>query len=345
VSKALTFSEDQIEEFQVKLKDSVFSSVSEDEYHNSVEFGEIVANEILAWASTDGYKETRGLRYTSFEEDGKWIPTPPAYINGIEPFWSTIRPFVLDSANQFKPVKSTEFSTQKGSRFYNEVMEVYQVSEGMSEEQKEIAAFWDCNPFVMNTLGHVMYATKKITPGGHWLGITQIANKNTNADIMKSLEAYTLVSVAIADGFIGSWDEKYRSNLIRPETVINAYIDEEWIPLLQTPPFPEYPSAHSVISKAASVVLTNLFSENFDFVDTSEEKYGLPARSFNSFQEAAEEAAISRLYGGIHYMPAIKNGLVQGEEIGKKVITTVKTKKGDNSHILDLSSVVKPKEF
>ena len=208
----------------------------------------------------------------------------------------------------------------KGSLFYKEVMEVYEVGNNLDEEQKEIASFWDCNPYVINQTGHVMAATKKITPGGHWIGIVKIACQKEQTDIMKTAQAYALTSIALADAFISCWDEKFRSNLIRPETIINKHIDEEWLPLLQTPPFPEYTSGHSVISNAAAIALTSIFGDNFAFDDDTEVKYGLGVRSFTSFIDASEEAAISRLYGGIHYMPAIANGVTQGKSLGKYVI-------------------------
>ena len=144
---------------------------------------------------------------------------------------------------------------------------------------------------------------------------------------MQSLEAYTFTAIALADAFISCWDEKYRSNLIRPETVINRHLDEEWTPALQTPPFPEYTSGHSVISRAAAIALTSIFGENFSFDDTTEEEYGLPMRSFTSFKNASEEAAVSRLYGGIHYRPAIDNGVKQGEEVGDFIVAQLKMKK------------------
>ena len=144
---------------------------------------------------------------------------------------------------------------------------------------------------------------------------------------MQSVEAYALTSIALADGFISCRDEKYRSNLIRPETVINKYIDEQWVPLLQTPPFPEYTSGHSVISGAAGVALTSIFGEPFEFEDDSELIYGLPVRKFSSFTAASDEAAISRMYGGIHYMPAIKNGVDQGRELGRFIVSKIKLRK------------------
>jgi hypothetical protein len=166
-----------------------------------------------------------------------------------------------------------------------------------------------------------MFATKKITPGAHWIGIVKIAAKKTNANFMETVNAYTKTSLAIADGFISCWDEKYRSNLIRPETLINQHIDADWQPILQTPPFPEYTSGHSVISGAASVVLTSIFGKEFAFDDTTELQFGLPIRSYTSFYDASSEAALSRMYGGIHYRAAVDIGLSQGKELGAFVLS------------------------
>jgi len=206
-------------------------------------------------------------------------------------------------------------------------MEVYEASVANSDEQNEIAYFWDCNPFTMNVRGHVMFATKKISPGGHWINITHISCVGAEKDFFETAEAYAYVSLALADGFIACWDEKYRSKLVRPETYINQFIDDNWLPLLQTPPFPEHTSGHSVVSTAASVTLTKLFGEDFHFVDSTEVEFGLPVRSFNSFKEASAEAAISRLYGGIHYRPAIDEGVKQGQLVGDWVISHIKTRR------------------
>lgn len=115
--------------------------------------------------------------------------------------------------------------------------------------------------------------------------------------------------------------------VVRPETLINQYLDGEWVPLLQSPPFPEYTSGHSVISRAAAVTLTKLFGENFSFSDNSEVEYGLRIRDFKAFKQASEEAAISRLYGGIHYKMAIDEGVTQGERVGKFVVNNIQTLK------------------
>ena len=170
-----------------------------------------------------------------------------------------------------------------------------------------------------------MHASKKIIPVGHWIGITKIVCQKVDALFVNTLEAYALTSIALADGFISCWDEKYRSNLTRLEAVINEHIDKDWLPTLQTPPFPEYTSGHSVISTAATA-LTSIFGDNFDFKDDTELEYGLPVRAFESFFDASSEAAVSRLYGGIHYRPAIDNGVVQGKKIGEYVVANLQFK-------------------
>ena len=292
--------------------------------NRSITYGDAIAKHILDWADKDNYKQTRSFpKYSITRDVDKWRPTPPAYGEGIEPHWNKIRPFVIDSAEQFIPPPPTKFSLDENSQFFKETMEVYDVVKNTDEEKTEIASFWDCNPFVLNVTGHVMHATKKITPGGHWVGITAIACKQDRADFTKSAYAYALTCIALADAFISCWDEKYRSKLVRPETVINENIDPDWVPLLQTPPFPEHTSGHSVISRAAAIALTSIFGENFEYEDDVELEFGLPVRRFNSFVEASEEAAVSRLYGGIHYMPAIEFGVEQGEKVGQFIVDNI----------------------
>lgn len=321
VSEALIFSTEMLETY----RDSVYNALrsagfSRSEFEASKSYGEEVAAHILEWASSDNYKETRGTeKFPITDEPGRWIPTPPSYMDAIEPSWNKIRTFVLESADQFKPEPPVEFSMEKGSDFYDQTMEVYEIGKNLTEEEIEIAQFWDCNPFAMQLRGHFMFSIKKLTPGGHWMGIAGIAAKSTNADYAKTSETYALTAIALFDGFISSWDEKYRSNLIRPETVINQHIDAEWMPLLQTPPFPEYTSGHSVISRSAAEVLTRLYGDSFYFEDTTELEYGLPMRAFDSFFEASDEAAVSRLYGGIHYRMAADNGVTQGAGVGQFV--------------------------
>lgn len=328
VSKALVISEERIEVLREKLVQQFRAQgLTSNQLDNSLDFGKEVADHILAWAAKDNYKQTRSLpRYEVRDDAASWKPTPPAYIKAIEPHWSKIRTFLLDSLSLFKPAPALPFSADSSSRFYAEAKAVHKATGSLTPEQVEIANFWDCNPYKMNINGHVMFATKKISPGGHWINITRLACIQSKSDGMRSIEAYACVAVAMADGFISCWDEKYRSNTIRPETYINQYIDNNWVPILQTPPFPEYTSGHSVISKAASVVLTAIFGEGFGYDDNTQLAFQIPVRHFNSFQEAAAEAAISRLYGGIHYPYAITQGADQGNRIGQFIIRKLRMK-------------------
>lgn len=322
ISKNLIFSEEKMSALQDSLY-TVWEMTNKEEFDKSKAYAFEVVDHFKTYMSKDNYNQTRTMSKFTVDTDdpSRWQPTPPSYMDGIEPHWNKIRPFLLDSAQQFKPEPHPEFSLKKGTKFFEELMEVYNVSQeitknGDSSEEIAIARFWDCNPFVSVTRGHFMFATKKISPGAHWIGITKIASRKTHANVEETVNAYTKTSIAIADAFISCWDEKYRSNLIRPETIINQNIDPDWLPILQTPPFPEYTSGHSVVSGAASVILTEIFGDNFNFEDDTELPFGLPVRNFKSFYNASSEAAISRLYGGIHYRAAIDNGLKQGKNLG-----------------------------
>jgi hypothetical protein len=328
VGKQLIFSEEKMEDWQLQVDSLVGTwQVNPKVVEASKAYAMEVKQHILAWAKEDNYNQTRTMPKFSVSDDpSRWKPTPPAYMEGIEPHWNKIRTLVIDSAGQFRPPPPPAFDMTEGSDFYNLVKEVYDVGVNLDEEQRVIASFWDCNPFVMHQTGHIMFATKKITPGGHWMGITGVACRKVDADLMTTIKAHSMVSIALFDAFISCWDEKYRSSLIRPETVINEKMDPDWLPTLQTPPFPEHTSGHSVISTASAVVLTAIFGDNFEFLDVVEVDYGLPQRNFNSFLEASQEAAISRLYGGIHYRPAIEDGVIQGRKIGEFIVNDLLSK-------------------
>ena len=327
--KTLIFSEDSLQATITKTMDFYKNSgMPDDVFDRSLAFADALAKHIIDWSGKDRYKESRSYPKYSLQKDpATWQPTPPGYMDGIEPSWNKIRTMVMDSASQFKPVPPPVFNVKdKNSPFFKEVFETYNTVKNADAEQTEIANFWDCNPYKLNVTGHVMHATKKISPGGHWINIVAVAGKKSQADYVKVSASYAMVSIALFDAFVSCWDEKYRSLLVRPETVINEQIDPEWLPMLQTPPFPEYTSGHSVASSAASVVLTSIFGEKFAYDDDTEVEFGLPVRKFTSFEQAAAEASISRLYGGIHYRSAIENGIVQGKSIGNLVVDKIKLK-------------------
>lgn len=330
VGKQLVFSEENIETLEEKILDDFKAmNMPPDVYKRSMQYGALVAKHIITWSKSDNYAQTRSAPKFTIDthEPSRWRPTPPQYADALEPHWMEIRPWVIDSATQFRSDPPVSFSTAKGSDFYNAAHEVYATVKNITPEQEATAWYWDDNPFKMEVSGHLMFGKKKIGPGGHWMNIAAHACRKANADMMLSAETYARTACALADAFIACWDEKFRTNLIRPESYINQYIDAEWQPIIQTPPFPEHTSGHSTISAAAAATLTGLFGDNFSFTDSTEVEFGIPPRTFNSFHEAAEEVALSRLYGGIHYRRGNEAGLKCGKEIGNYVLQTVKTRK------------------
>lgn len=323
VGGAVTFPEGSmdktVDEIKQKAKDAGLPS---DIFDNSVEYAATVAKHILKWSKTDHYAQTRSAsKYTVKQQDGRWIPTPPMYAQALEPHWGEIRPLVLDSASQVIPPDPPVFDVKnKKSKFYLATLEVKNIVDSLTPEQKHMADFWDDNAFKMNIVGHASYATKKFSPAGHWMNIAGTATAKSHKDFNTTVSIYTEMSIALFDGFINCWYLKYRSNYVRPETVIVKYIDADWRPYIQTPPFPEYSSGHAVISSAAAEVLTDRIGDNFAYTDSSESEFGIEPLSFTSFREAARSAAISRVYGGIHFKNACIVGTKQGAVIGQLVV-------------------------
>ncbi len=292
----------------------------------SAQVAGIYAEAILKYAKSDGYNKISNFkRYSPVKVDGKWYPTPPGYFPAVEPYFFTIRNFTLmnsDNLNEVQIPHPIPFDSKPSSAFYQLAKSVY--SAGKLTNEKQIAAFWDCNPFALSENGHLLIALKKVSPGAHWMGIAGIVCAQKKLKFNESLKIRTILSVGLMDAFWVCWKEKYHSNRIRPETAIRKLIDPTWKPFLQTPPFPEYPSGHSVVSSTAAVLLTHLLGENIAYRDTVETRFGIPAKDFTSFNQAAELASISRFYGGIHFMDGITNGQIQGKKIGYHIIKTLK---------------------
>ncbi|WP_454800890.1 vanadium-dependent haloperoxidase [Mucilaginibacter phyllosphaerae] len=329
VGNAVTFPEGSmnlyVDELKQKVKDAGMPS---DVFENSVAYSDSVAKHIMAWSKKDNYAQTRSAsKYTVNRKDGRWIPTPPMYAQALEPHWGEIRTMVLDSASQIPAAEPPPYNmTDKNSVFYKAVMEVKQMADSLTTDQKNMADFWDDNAFKLNVIGHASFATKKFGPAGHWMNIAGIGSKIKKADFGTTVAAYTGASIALFDAFINCWYVKYKANSVRPETVITKLIDPEWRPRIQTPPFPEYISGHAVISAAAAEVLTHSFGDKIAYTDSSETEFGIPPRSFPSFRDAAQEAALSRVYGGIHYKNACIIGNMSGRKIGDLVNEKLKLK-------------------
>jgi hypothetical protein len=334
VGEAVTFPEGSLEKYVKALLSNVDSAgISGDVMKASRRYADSVAAHILRWSKGDNYLQLRTApKFTITSEEGRWTPTPPMYGQAVEPHWAEMRCLVMDSCAQFIPVAHPKFDlSNKNSSYYRALMEVKSIGDSLTQEQKEIADFWDDNPFKMNVTGHVMYATKKFSPAGHWMNIVGIAAKEAKADFETTVAAYAHTAIALYEAFISCWDEKFRSNLVRPETVINKIVSSEWQPYIQTPPFPSYTSGHATISAAAAETMTYWFGDTLSFVDTSLVEFGLKSRNIQSFRQAAEEAAMSRLYGGIHYRFDNDHGNQAGRKLGEYIVSRIRLKKNETN--------------
>lgn len=333
VGSAVTFPEGSMDDYVNGLKQKADSAgMPSDVMEASTTYADVVANAILAWSKKDKYAETRSAsKFTVTQEEGRWVPTPPMYAQAVEPHWSEIRPMVMDSASQFRVPPPLKFDMKDtNSEYCKQVMLIKNAIDHLTPEQEEIANFWDDNPFKLNVNGHVMFGTKKFSPTGHWQSIIGIAAQKAKADFDETVYAYTKTSIAMFDAFIECWDAKYTFNTVRPETVINKYIDPNWRPILQTPAFPEYTCGHSTVSSAAAEALTSIFGDNFSYKDTTELEFGLTSRTYPSFRAAAIENNWARFYGGIHYHSSCITATKYGRKVGDFVANRLRMKKGED---------------
>jgi hypothetical protein len=289
-----------------KLRGEVVEGLSADVVERSEAYGQAVAAHILAWSQDDGgaVVENMGfpLEYKLTPGPAHWVPTSLIAQQQFPllPKWGNNRPFAMPKGATCVLPGPLEYSEDKSSAFYKEAFEVYQTRKSITPEQTAIARFWSDD------------AMLSPTPPGHWVSIALQILERDETPLDKSVEVLARLGIAQADAFIGCWAAKFRYDLVRPITYIRRFIDPKWEPLLNTPPFPEYPSGHSMQSAAAAETLTSMLGENFAFEDATRHRDGLKPRSFASFRAAADEAAISRFYGGIHFRAAIERGQEQG---------------------------------
>ncbi len=284
-----------------------------DVIERSKKYGKELADAIIAWSETDNYEQTRYMQYKSPSREGHpeyWEPTD---FNGVagEPFWGTVKPFAIKEAKSCDSNMKFPFSTDSASEMYNQVLEIYTVDKNLTEEQRIIAQYWADD--VGETAG----------PPGHWLEIVGNFVKTEHMNLSRAAEVYALTSISMADACIAVWQTKYRVNLVRPKTMVNELFEKGWEPYVETPSFPGYTSGHSGFSGAAATVLTALIGDNKPFVDSVHLDIGLLPKNMKSFNEAAKEAAFSRMYGGIHYTCEILDGLEQGKCTANAVLNDV----------------------
>ncbi len=284
--------------------------------NRSQTFGKLMAMAILTWGRTDGGHEAwaaiRRSRevYVPPSGDGKWSATPPAFAPPLLHFWGSVRPFALKKAEDCAAELPIAYSEDVDSPFYKQAEEVLAISKAATQAQRQVALYWADDP------------AKTPTPAGHWAFIATdiLTQQQTNLEL--AAETYARLGIAMADAFIAAWHTKYQHNVIRPVTYIQLAIESAWVPsLMATPPFPEYPSGHSVQSSAAAVVLNQLFGANTAFTDNTHNDRGWGPRKFENFTAAAEEASLSRLYAGIHFRMGVTAGLKQGACVGRQALT------------------------
>lgn len=315
VARQLVYRDHMIDSIEQELLNSLGPIDAE-----STAWAQSLSEALIARADRDGYGRTRKMpRYETKKLASSWEATPPTYGEALEPYWYQLQPFVMDSTAQFRKPLDITFSERPASEFYKAAEEIKTIVDQATEADIAIAVYWDCNPGPLKIDGHVMQVRKQNTPGGHWIGINQIACQQRGLSLLESSAIYTKLAMGIADGFMAAWDTKFAYDLIRPETYINRYIDPNWQPKLESPLFPEYTSAHSLVSGVAATILTEAHGEAYSFTDTTNVQFSLPSRRFASFWEAAEEAANSRILGGIHYRFGCDVGLQQGKELGALV--------------------------
>ena len=278
-------------------------------HRRSVARGAHVARNVFAWSTTDGGHEGYARNFPPYVPPvgpGAWEPTPPGYLSALQPTWGHNRSFTLPRAGSCSPGPPPAYSERPGSLFQVQAVECYRAVRSLTPEQTAIARFWSDDPGAT------------ATPPGHSISILTQIVRRMDVTLDRAAEAYAKVGIAVSDAFVSCWWTKYEYNLARPVSCIRRLIDPGWTPLLVTPPFPEYTSGHSAQSAAAACVLTDLFGD-VPFTDHTHDRRGLAPRSFASFTAAAQEAAVSRLYGGIHFRSAIKRGLVEGRCVGRRV--------------------------
>ncbi|HZO51487.1 MAG TPA: phosphatase PAP2 family protein [Bryobacteraceae bacterium] len=285
---------------------------------NGLQWGKHVATEYLKLRQFDGAGQSAGYSYK--ERAGYWKRTPPNYDKPLLPAWGHMKPFAIKSPEEFHAAPPPALASSNWASQYNYLKAIGATNSTMrTPQQREIALFWADGP-------------RTETPPGHWNKIAQQLARKKNYPLLETARLFAALNMAMADAAIVCWNTKYTYNWWRPVTAIRAgdsddnpqtEPDPNWTPLLITPPFPEHTSGHSTFSGAAAAVLAEFSGrDEFQFVTSSD---GLPGvvRRFERFSDAAREAGVSRIYGGIHFPDANEMGLAAGSKIGLHIARTM----------------------
>ena len=287
--------------FDAALEETLRSVTDESKKAAGLKIGLAAATAILAARENDGENQT--VEYIPGTKPGDYCPTPPDFKPAFVPHWGSIRPFVTESSAQFR---CPDPPAVNSSRALADVEEVKAIGGSKSfartTEQNEIARYWYEN----STQG--------------WNRIAREVSAVRQFDVWENARLFALVNLAMADGFIGGFEDKYYHRYWRPVTAIRKGGDREWLSYLPTPPVPDYPSTHTVLGAAAATVMARYFATDFiSFSMTSGAPYPNITRKFWSFSEAARENGASRILCGIHFQSAVNAGYIQGERIGQWV--------------------------
>lgn len=293
------------------------AGVSEEVLERSMDYGKELAEAILEWSEADGYVETRYKQYKAPSREGHpgfWEPTDFNQ-TALEPFWGDHRTFFVKDGAQCDIDKAPAYNGigDTTGELYKQAYKVWEVDRTLTEEQRTIAQYWADDP------------SETSTPPGHWMEILGNFVKSEDMKLDRAAELYALTAASMNDACITVWHTKYRVNLVRPKTVIRENIEATWEPYVETPPFAGYTSGHSGFSGAAATIMTGLIGDNLTFIDSAHIDIGLLPREFKSFQAAADEAAYSRMYGGIHFDCDILDGVEQGRCVGDYYLKNLKT--------------------
>jgi hypothetical protein len=295
-----------IDSLENALKGSFNKEIDDFTIERSASFGKLVAQKIFDWSETDGYRLASNP-FIPPSGPGKWVPTPPTYAKPVTPYWGNLRTIITGSIDNTQPPPPPPYSEDTNSVFYKMVKEVYDVDQTLTQEQRDIALFWkDINP--------------GFTAPGHWLNIMRQVFKNKKVPLDKAAFTYSLTGMALNDAWISCWKTRYVYNLLRPITYIrNVLGHSNWLPLIPTPPHPEYTAGFAAMAGAVGESLTIIYGKNFYLIDHTYDDHGMKPRTYNSFQAMAKEAADSKFFGGIHYKLSVDKGLEQGSAVAKNI--------------------------
>ncbi len=295
-----------IDSLEKVYNDKLNAHLSSDIFSRSQSFGKSIATAIHNWYSTDDFNPSN-TGYVPPVFPGAWVPTPPAFVNAVNPYVGNATTLLQSDLTGVAPAHIT-YSEDPNSDFYKMVKYLYDVSQTLTTDQKSTALYWVDQG---NGVGY--------TPDGHNIALVTEAIDQTNSDLGIAAEVYAKAGIAERESTIECFRSKFYYNLLRPVSYIKKVIDPNWLPFIVTPPFPEYPAAHAFVTGAVMQATASVLGDNTKVTDGSYLFRGWPSRTYTTLFAAAEEAGISRLYGGIHYVPSINTGLSLGKDLGNRI--------------------------